>query len=410
MLRSLLLWSILAFALVMRAVSPQDAAETFASLRCVNPDAVSVLITDLKTGKTLASVNESVPLIPASIQKVVTTASLLCESGSDYRYETEVFTTGKMQDGVLHGNILVVGSGDPSLNTTRGPYTSDIVADIVSKLRKLDVDSIAGRIVVDGSIFPAPATPPSWAPADLKEYYGAGCFGFNFQNNRNGGSSVAHPDAVFISKLRQALRSNGISLGENDIDSHRRNLLLSHESAPIDEIMRSCMMRSDNMYAEALLRTFALLRKKDASTDEGTKLEAEYWKKRKANVQGVQLVDGSGLSRSNRMTASFLTDVLADMSVSPVYASFFPLAGQEGTLKHLLKSSPLEEYVALKTGSMNGIQCYAGYKLDDDYAPTHTIVIMVNKMPGPRSGVRAGVEKMLLDIFAPSSGQSDDVQ
>ena len=82
------------------------------------------------------------------------------------------------------------------------------------------------------------------------------------------------------------------------------------------------------------------------------------------------------------------------------YVSFFPLAGQEGTLKKFLSGTRLDSYVALKTGSMNGIQCYAGYKLDDDFAPTHVVVVMVNDFSCSRQHLRQEVERMLLDVFS----------
>ena len=74
------------------------------------------------------------------------------------------------------------------------------------------------------------------------------------------------------------------------------------------------------------------------------------------------------------------------------------MAGQEGTLRNFLVDTPLEGYVALKTGSMKGIQCYAGYKLDDDYAPTHIIVVMMNDL-GNRTSAREGLKKALLALF-----------
>ncbi len=115
-------------------------------------------------------------------------------------------------------------------------------------------------------------------------------------------------------------------------------------------------------------------------------------------MQGVNIVDGSGLSRQNRVTARFMAYVLAERSENPYYASFFPLAGQEGTLRSFLAETPLEGYVALKTGSMKGIQCYAGYKLDDNYAPTHIIVVMMNEMTN-RTAAREGLKKALLTVF-----------
>lgn len=124
-------------------------------------------------------------------------------------------------------------------------------------------------------------------------------------------------------------------------------------------------------------------------------------------MQGVNIVDGSGLSRQNRVTSDFMAHVLRKGSSDPYYASFFPLAGQEGTLKRFLNGTPLEGYVAMKTGSMNGIQCYAGYKLDDDYVPTHLIVVMLNEM-SDRASARKVVEKILLDLFCGDKGEETE--
>lgn len=162
------------------------------------------------------------------------------------------------------------------------------------------------------------------------------------------------------------------------------------------------MMRSDNQYAEALLRTYAVESGERGATDVAASREMEYWRKNKAPMKGVRIVDGSGLSRHNRVTAEFMADVLVKNAGNPYYASFFPLAGQEGTLRNFLAGTPLEGYVAMKTGSMKGIQCYAGYKLDDDYAPTHVIVIMLNEMTDRRAA-RQAVAGMLMSVFHPES-------
>lgn len=103
------------------------------------------------------------------------------------------------------------------------------------------------------------------------------------------------------------------------------------------------------------------------------------------------------------MTAEFIAGVLQEMSDNVDYASFFPLAGQEGTLRKFLASTPLDSYIALKTGSMNGIQCYAGYKLDDEYAPTHVVVVILNSLPRGRQEAREAVEKFLLECFSPAT-------
>lgn len=396
--KCLLFTACLVIAQVLRAESP---AEAFAASGAVDPDACSVVILDLATGNVTDSHNADVPLIPASINKVVTIASLLEKSGDDFRYDTRIYAGGKIKsDGVVDGNIVVVGSGDPSLGVGVEPVGTDIIAECVEALRERGITCIRGDVAVDESIFTAPAVPPSWQQGDLGQAYGTGCHGLNYRRNASGSRSVADPAAMFADRLRAAITDAGIRLERcEDVPSRRGKLLLSHKSPPIDEIMRSCMMRSDNLYAEAFLRTLALLNGKKGDTDQGTQCEADYWKRKLMPMQGVTIIDGSGLSRSNRMTALFMARVLEYMSGNAWFASFFPLAGQEGTLRKFLKDTPLDSYMALKTGSMNGIQCYAGYLLDDDYVPTHVVVVMVNGFRTGRAAVKKAVADMLLATF-----------
>lgn len=157
-------------------------------------------------------------------------------------------------------------------------------------------------------------------------------------------------------------------------------------------------MRSDNLFAETLLRAFAIARGKSGSTSEGAAEMLDYWKKAGVPAAGVKIVDGSGLSRSNRVTADFMGGILRFMGDNDDYASFMPLAGQEGTLSGFLKDTHLDSYVAMKTGSMKGIQCYAGYKLDEQFAPTHLIVIIMNDI-GQRAAARKAAETLLLEVF-----------
>lgn len=379
-----------------------DNADDFLNGKGITGDRSAMLVVSLDGGEELLSVNSRLPLIPASIMKCVTTQSLLNIVNPEYRFSTRVFITGKVKDGVLNGNLLVEGSGDPSLNSRHVADIGDICVEIGDGLQKRGVKEIRGRIIVDESVWDGPSYPPSWASGDLPHAYGTASHGLNFEDNASGSRSVKNPAAVFEGRMRAALKLRGITLSETTVDDECFEQLLDHRSVPIDEIMRSCMMRSDNQYAEALFRTFAVENGRKGSLEEAAGQETRLWKKDKAPMQGVNIVDGSGLSRHNRVTADFMAHVLRQGSSDPYYASFFPLAGQEGTLKRFLSGTPLEGYVALKTGSMNGIQCYAGYKLDDDYVPTHIIVVMLNEMED-RASARNVVEKILLDLFSPSA-------
>ncbi len=386
---------LIAFGALNMWAAPIDE---FASARGITPGSSAVMITDLRNGETLVSYHPDLSLVPASIMKSVTVAGLLSNSGPSRKYITDVMITGPAVNGVLGGDIIVKGSGDPSLNSRYVTGSADIVKEIVKALQDRGIKRIKGKIRVDESIWSGPATCPTWGTGDLGQSYGTGQHGLNFEDNASGKRSISNPAGVFMQKLKTALASGGIVLENGDIPESQSKLLLSHESVPFDEIMRSCMMRSDNQYAEAMLRTLAVIQGKPGSTAEGAKINTDLWTRNRAPMTGVHLEDGSGLSRQNKVTASFMTHVLKKMWHDPYYVSFFPLAGQEGTLRGFLKDTPLEGYIAMKTGSMNGIQCYAGYKLNDDYEPTHTVVVILNQMPD-RTAARKAVSELLLKTF-----------
>ena len=364
------------------------------------PDnSVSVKIVDLSDGSTIASHNEETPLVPASIMKSVTTAALLESAGPDWRYHTRVYIDGPTDLGYLRGNVIVEGACDPTLNSDKEPYSEDIVEEIVKALSDQYINRIEGSIIIDENNFSGESQPSSWAKEDCNRYYGTGSHAFNYSDNAKGEAAVKQPSATFLSYLKITLQAKGIDIEDKEIPEGRRIQIHDHLSAPLDEIMRSCMMRSDNLFAESMLRTYGKLEGGDGSTEQATSQEMLLWQDKKLPLNGVEIVDGSGLSRSNRITANFMTELLVSMSENPDYASFFPLAGQEGTLKKFLAGSPLDSYVAMKTGSMRGIQCYAGYKLDDDYIPTHVIVIIMNDITKSREKAKQAAENMLLSIF-----------
>lgn len=393
---------IFAAAILSYGASPLN---TFLASKAITPGSTSVLIMDLSDGNTLVAHNTDSPLLPASIMKTVTIAGLLNEKGPDERFHTEVYADGIMSGHSLDGNLVVKGGGDPTLGANCAPASADIADEIIGALRSKGIEEITGDIRIDTSLYTGPACPPSWASGDLKESYGTGSHALNFRRNSSGSRAVTNPESVFLSYLSSRLAAAGIKVKgsvksgteglENGADAA---LLVDHVSDLYSEVMRSCMMRSDNLFAETLLRAFAIARGKSGSTSEGAAEMLDYWKKAGVPAAGVKIVDGSGLSRSNRVTADFMGGILRFMGDNDDYASFMPLAGQEGTLSGFLKDTHLDSYVAMKTGSMKGIQCYAGYKLDEQFAPTHLIVIIMNDI-GQRAAARKAAETLLLEVF-----------
>ncbi|MDE5962193.1 MAG: D-alanyl-D-alanine carboxypeptidase, partial [Duncaniella sp.] len=169
-------------------------------------------------------------------------------------------------------------------------------------------------------------------------------------------------------------------------------------SSPFGEIMQSLMFRSDNLMAEGMLR---------ALTPGGTRADAimeeqAVWSMAGISAHGINIVDGSGLSRDNRLTARFLGDVytyMATDSFSNDYLILFPKAGFDGTMKNFLVSTPLAGRVAMKTGSMKGVQRYGGYLFDENGFPTHVMVFMANNFRCSRAALKKEIERLLLEKF-----------
>jgi len=112
----------------------------------LDPSRISILIKKVKNGQTVASLNEERVRIPASVMKILTTYSALFELGTDFRWPTKFYYTGRFGKGIIHGDIAVEAFGDPTLSTAD-------LHRIAKRLRRLGVRKITGDMVLDRSFF-----------------------------------------------------------------------------------------------------------------------------------------------------------------------------------------------------------------------------------------------------------------
>ena len=146
-------------------------------------------------GNILAGVNQDRMFVPASNMKLISTGAALHLLGPSYTFETTLAHDGIIEDGVLQGNLFLVGGGDPTL----GPKDSIAVplertfAIWEKLLRDAGVRRIEGAIVGDGRYFEGPAEEPSWLWNDIGTYYGAGVTGLMFYENMQSFSVSAGP-------------------------------------------------------------------------------------------------------------------------------------------------------------------------------------------------------------------------
>lgn len=424
------------------------AAEPVLGIDGEEATSVGIYIKDIVNDRVLLDHNGQMSLTPASVMKVVTTASALSICGNDTAFVTRVFLDGERTGSTWHGNIIVESSADPTLESDNFKSRKGFCDSIASRLSAMGIKKIDGSVVVKESLRDAGPI-WQWEIEDIAWPYGAALFGFNWRDNAARlkpatgetvpevpglevclhksssndmvrgvysnrlmvysrdpndkkweiGISVPDPTAVFVHQLTSKLRAEGIATGTEPIAaSGEKKPLYTHRSAPFADIMKSLMVRSDNLFAEGILRSIA----PGASRKAAINRQRELWATRGINTRYTKINDGSGLTRANRLSAHFLGDVLewmAHSDMASTYTTFFPRAGRDGTLRGFLAKSELKGKIALKTGSISSVQCYAGYKLDAKGRPSHVVVIMVNGFFCPRREVRKACEALLEKTF-----------
>jgi D-alanyl-D-alanine carboxypeptidase/D-alanyl-D-alanine-endopeptidase (penicillin-binding protein 4) len=137
-----------------------------------------VLIKSLKTDETMYSVNAKRLMMPASNMKIVTLAAAADRLGWTYTYETQVFASGRIDAGVLQGDLIVVGSGDPSIGET-----PDVLGAWAEQLKARGLRAITGRIIGDDNAFDDDGLGFGWSWDDLPDDYAAGVSALQYNEN-----------------------------------------------------------------------------------------------------------------------------------------------------------------------------------------------------------------------------------
>ncbi|MEX0906832.1 MAG: D-alanyl-D-alanine carboxypeptidase/D-alanyl-D-alanine-endopeptidase, partial [Gemmatimonadota bacterium] len=145
-------------------------------------DVWGVMVVSLDNGDTLFAREPAQPLAPASNIKLFTTAAGLYYLGADFRYNTFLIATGPIRDGVLEGDIVVYGTGDPTFSNRFGDRL-DVWQAFADTLSILGVREIRGAVVGDGSYFDGPATGDGWNESYMNASYAASAGALSFSEN-----------------------------------------------------------------------------------------------------------------------------------------------------------------------------------------------------------------------------------
>lgn len=463
---------------ILNAQIKQAGIQTFLDHQGLKHASVGICVEDM-SGKRLARYNEDKAYTPASILKVVTTATALEILGPDYRYQTTLAV-----DKDKPNRLLVHGYGDPTLGTEHLDNIpnafltqwTDKIAQKFDPAKKLDITVVDDYFGYEG-------VSQRWIYQDMGNYYAAGSYGISIYDNtyelffntmrrdtcpiivktqpemnlsfRNtltlnstgqdngyihgepfsvnrllsgdipGGKSsfsikgdIPDPGLCLGEVLTKNLIDKGFKIGlvesaydryfnqmyVKDKKAFAEDVFYRHESFPLKDIIKDTNVRSNNHYAEHLIRTVGRTKIADiysSALDAGIDKTKEFWKAQGLNTDALTMFDGSGLAPANVVSAGFMCDLLVYMQTKSKYGDSFleslPKAGIDGTVKSRLKGTRLAGKISMKSGSIYGVQCFAGYYTDGE--KKYAFTIMINNFTGPRSQIVQAIDKLLLSTF-----------
>lgn len=433
----------------------------------VNPSIhVGVFVQSLSTGRVYYSKNANDFFAPASVQKLFTVTTALKKLGPNFEFPTRLMTDGFISQGILHGDLIFQFSGDPSLtrsnlsefikklktmgiNRITGsviidnkafahtPYPpgwkwDDLSFDFAAPLNTVIIDRnrfglgfFPGR--VGGKITLAPHLPPGTATfinqTTTTRYYKPSCPLKIYSNEdnqylirgclprgaqRQGRTLAIRNMEMFTNALiRELLRKNDIAFHGTIYNARppvNAKLIAEHLSAPLSQLIIHLLKRSDNLYADALLKKSG----EQFSNTPGTwqngvaAVRSVMQNEVGINLSHLHLNDGAGLSSYNAITPSTLAQLLSYIHREPMLRETLvpalPIAGVDGTLRFRMPELGRRKLVHAKTGSMQGVSSLAGFVQTRSHGLL-SFVIMINNVPKNR-GPSIWLENKICEYLA----------
>jgi serine-type D-Ala-D-Ala carboxypeptidase/endopeptidase (penicillin-binding protein 4) len=326
----------------------------------VSAAASGVFAVDLATGEAIYSHNASLPLLPASNEKLAVTYAALTALGPSFTIETDVLGAGQQVGTTWQGDLVLKGYGDPTLSS------SDLTV-LARQVRADGITSVSGAVLGDESWFDARRTAPGWKAAFYIEE--SPPLSALIVDRGRVGRWTSHDPALAAAQLfRAALVRVGVRVGgaaAHGVATDTSVPLAAVDSPPLSAIVRWMDRVSDNFEAEMLLKQLGAVQAERGSTASGVGVVAGLLVQAGVPMAGVRLVDGSGLSLLDRFTANALVSLLTvmwnDPGVRPELLAALPVAGRTGTLEHRMRGTAAAGVVLAKTGTTSNASALSGF-------------------------------------------------
>ena len=457
-------------------------------------------------GEEIMSLNGDKMLAPASNMKLITTGAALSALGPEYCFTTDLAYDGHISDGTLHGNLYIVGNGDPLIGSKDSVATelTETFAQWEKALEKAGIKKIEGYVVGDGRWMNGMGEDPTWQHGDLGTYYGAAVTGLMFYENMMSfsvvpGKALGEPidikpfypscswmdfryegttgaagtgDRLYMyasefAPIAEIRGTYGLDKGKKRLDCSNRfpeytcavyfknylsqkgitcsggaadfklkrewlgdktpaegigtdgdslKVIASFQSPALKRIAFKTNHESNNLLAETLFRTLGKEQTGSSCSDSSYVAIEKILKAMHVGSSGLNMQDGSGLSRQNLVSANFICRFLGAMMDSECFDEYIwglPTPGGNGTLSYNMKgqAEQLRSRFRVKSGSMNSVRCYSGYVLPEGYTPKSgeeipqeikdkTIIfsVMTNNCVAPTWKVRSMLDRFMIEL------------
>jgi D-alanyl-D-alanine carboxypeptidase/D-alanyl-D-alanine-endopeptidase (penicillin-binding protein 4) len=320
-------------------------------------------------------------LAPASVQKLLTATAALEVLGPTTRLATVMVAEKEAENGVIAGDLFLIGGGDPLLTTAGyrssldnpNQFSEDFTA-VADALATAGVKKVNGAIVGDDSRYENVRWLSSW-PTRYQIGGTVGPLSALIVNDGQTGFTVS-PDApnpnrkagdptlLAAETFKAVLASRGIDVagpsrtGKAPQDAVR---IATFESATVAEIVDEMLSDSDNTTAELLTREIGFVSSGNGTTTAGLAAIFETASRLGIPVDDLKISDGSGLSLENRMSCTLALALITAAPKGSIVADALPLAGKTGTLRKRMLSTPATGRVWAKTGTLNTVNALAGF-------------------------------------------------
>ena len=350
----------------------------------------SALAVDVSTGSIVFAHNASLPVAPASNEKIPVSWAALTRLGAGYRFHTEVYGVGTRAGAAWDGDLVLKGYGDPTLSTAD-------LDRLAATIRGRGIRSVSGRVLGDESFYDRKRGVPGW-----KSYFVGGETPplSALVVDRARGWPALSPPLLAARSLRDALVRRGVSVEGRPglgVAPAEAASLATDVSDPLALIVRRMNHESDNFYAEMLLKQLLAATGKVGTSAGGGRLVVTTMREAGIPVDGVRIADGSGLSSLDRLTAEALVGVLragaTDPAIRTAFVGSLAVAGVSGTLSGRLPT--LRGQVKGKTGTTD-LAC----TLSGLIRSTVAFAVLENGSPVPSWAARAAQDRFVTILAA----------